>query len=103
MSRQMVEQVQCDRCGRVELRPVASDPAAKKPPVFEARFGELTLLYPDVCTFCMSSLTRLWSELKEWERELKQGLLGPAVPNNQAAPVSSAPNYTPPKPHLDKK
>lgn len=98
MSKQTVEQVQCDRCKRVELRPILPD-AVPKGPVFEARFGEKKLVYPDLCTFCMSSIERLWTEMAEWERELKQGLLGPAVPNNQAAPVQSAPNYTPPKPH----
>lgn len=102
MSKQTVEQVQCDRCKRVELRPIVPD-ATQKGPTFEARFGDEKLVYPDLCTFCKSSVARLWAEMKEWERELKQGLLGPAVPNNQAAPVTSAPNYTPPKPHNDKK
>lgn len=102
MSRQKVEQVQCDRCKRVELRPVIEE-ATPKPPAFEAKFGPQVLTYQDLCTFCMSSITRLWDEIQQWQRELKQSLLGPAVPNNQAAPIQSAPNYTPPKPHLDKK
>lgn len=103
MSRQMVEQVQCDRCKRVELRPSSPEGTAKVE-MFTARFGTDALVYPDLCTYCQSSIARLWKEMKEWERELKQGLLGgPAVPNNQAAPVQSAPNYTPPKPHHEKK
>lgn len=97
MARQQVEQVKCDRCKRVELQP--SLPTPKSEPDFSCRFEGKDLVYADLCTHCRSSVARHLSELKQWERELNQDLLGPALQNNQAPPVSAAPDYSPPKPH----
>ena len=96
MARLEVVQVQCDRCKRVELQAVS--PVAKVQPDFEARFDANRLVYGDLCTHCRETIARLWQAMAEWERELKQAL-GPTVSNNQAAPLSPAPDYSPPKPH----
>jgi hypothetical protein len=97
MARQEVIQVRCDRCKRVELQ--ASSGVAKAQPDLDCRFGDKRLVYDDLCSHCRETIQRLITDMEEWERELKQTMLGPAVPNNQAAPISSAPDYTPPKPH----
>lgn len=96
MARQQVEQVQCDRCKRVELQ--ASLPAPKSEPDFRCRFEGKDLVYSDLCSFCRGTLQRHYEEMAEWQRELTQKL-GPVVLNNQAPPVSVAPDYSPPKPH----
>lgn len=97
MARQKVEQIQCDRCKRVELQPVADQ--AKTRPDFEARFEDLQMVFNDLCGHCKKTLENVWKDLKEWNREVKQSLLGPVVQTNQAAPLDVAPDYSPPKPH----
>lgn len=96
MARQQVMQVQCDRCKRVELQPVME---GEKAPELTVVFGMEKLVYNDLCSSCRSAITRLIGDMRTWQRELKQGLLGPVIQGNEAPPVSSAPNYTPPKPH----
>ncbi len=97
MARQEVIQVRCDRCKRTELQ--LANPTAKTDPDFRAKFGGIELKYDDLCTHCRETVQRVWTELSEWRRELTQTFLGPTVSNNQAAPIVSAPDYSPPKPH----
>lgn len=95
MARQEVVQIQCDRCKRVELLP----PAPKKAvPDFNAQFGDKTVKYEDLCSSCKDALTRIWDDIKEWKREIKQQF-GPTVPDNRAASLTPAPDNSPPKPH----
>lgn len=98
MARQKVEQIQCDRCKRVELQPVREG-VEKIGPEFSATFLGKKLQYTDLCARCKAKLDHYWTEIMEWEREVKQALLGAQVPENQAAPLTVAPDYTPPKPH----
>lgn len=97
MARQKVEQVKCDRCKRVELQPVQED---KTIPDFDASFKERKLVYFDLCMRCADTLNNVWDRMEEWERD-GQPLLatGPVLAGNQAAPLSPAPNYSPPQPH----
>jgi hypothetical protein len=95
MARCEVVQVQCDRCKRIELRPPAPP---KDKPDLELRFGDVTLIYMDLDEPCRETVTRLVSDIQEWDRELKQKL-GPTVHPNQAPPLEVAPNYTPAQPH----
>ena len=96
MARQQVVQCQCDRCKRVELAPVTDD---KKEPTLTVTFDGQTLVYEDLCSSCKAAISRLVGDMREWNRELTQKLLGPAVQGDQAPPVSAAPNYSPPQPH----
>ena len=96
MARHKVEQVRCDRCKRVELQAVLPEP--RKEPTFTCRLDAKVLSYEDLCSFCRSLVERLMDQMEQWERELQQQF-GPAVSNNTAAPVVSAPNYTPQQPH----
>lgn len=95
MARLEVIQIQCDRCKRVELLPPAPTKAKAD---FEARHGDKVIKYDDLCTSCKEALDNIWVNIKEWKREIKQQF-GPTVPENQAVPLSPAPDYTPPKPH----
>lgn len=97
MARQKVEQIQCDRCKRVELAPIRE--TEREFPDFRADFLGQTLIYTDLCGRCKETLGGTWNGLKEWTRETKQVLLGAQVPQDKAAPLSPAPDYTPPKPH----
>lgn len=96
MARQKVVQCQCDRCKRVELQP---DVGEKTEPELVVTFGGKTLSYHDLCTSCRGAIGRLIDDMREWNRELTQKLLGPAVQGEQAPPVAAAPNYSPPSPH----
>lgn len=101
MSRAPVMHVRCDRCKRVELQPPQPD---KERPDFEASMVDLegkirTISYMDLCTTCKTALGNTWkADIVEWRRELKQQF-GPKVHANGAAPLTPAPDYTPPKPH----
>ena len=92
MARQPVEQVQCDRCKRVELRPTAATP--KDRPDFQAVFMDKMLKYDDLCGYCNAAIAATWKELEQWRRELPQKLLG-----DQAAPLATPNDNSPPKPH----
>jgi hypothetical protein len=95
MARQEVVQLRCDRCKRVELVP----PTPKKDkPDFEARHGEERVVFEDLCFRCQQAIKNIWTDLKEWDREIKQAF-GPTVAPNTAPPLQSAPDYSPPKPH----
>jgi len=95
MSRLEVIQIRCDRCKRVELLPPAPPKARAD---FEARILDTTLKYEDLCSSCKEALQRIWEDIQEWKREIRQQF-GPTVSGNQAVPLSPAPDYTPPKPH----
>ena len=95
MARVEVIQIRCDRCKRVELLP----PQPKKAqPDFEMRLMSTTVKYEDLCTGCKSALQHTLENIGEWAREIKQQF-GPKVNSNGAAPITPAPDYTPPKPH----
>jgi hypothetical protein len=100
MARVEVIQVKCDRCKRVET--LAPQPAKSKPD-FELRMvgpdgNEVSLAFQDTCSYCKTALSNIFTQIKEWEREVKQQF-GPTIPANKAAPLTPAPDYTPPKPH----
>lgn len=97
MGRQRVEQVQCDRCKRLELQPVSDTP--RTAPDFSAVYMGQELVFQDLCSRCKETLGNTWLHLKEWTRESKQVLLGAQISPNAAAPLSPAPDFTPPKPH----
>jgi hypothetical protein len=69
---------------------------------FSATFpdGEV-IQYNDLCDRCSKTVENVKVELKEWDREIKYAVveLGPKVQGDQAAPLSPAPNYSPPQPH----
>lgn len=96
MARLKVEHVKCDRCKRTELQPVIE--GGKQQADMEARLGDKLLVFSDLCDRCRKTLENVWKELEEWERELVQPF-GPTVQANQAPPLSTAPDYSPPKPH----
>ena len=96
MARLKVVQIRCDRCKRVELIPPPKDEKVRAD--FEVRFLDKTLKYDDLCSSCKEAIDHIWDDIKEWKREIKQQF-GPSVPENQAVPLSPAPDYTPPKPH----
>jgi len=95
MARQKVVQVRCDRCKRVELQPEAPP---KAHPDFEARLLDKRLIYEDLCSRCRGALENSWKDLEEWDRPLRQDF-GPSLMSNEAAPLETAPDYSPPKPH----
>jgi hypothetical protein len=95
MARCEVVQVQCDRCKRIELRP--PQPPKDKPDFELSYLGE-KVVFPDLDEPCRETLKRIVSDIKEWDRELKQKL-GPTVHSNAAPPLNVAPSYTPPQPH----
>lgn len=97
MARAKVEQVQCDRCKRVELVPLREDRTGAA--VLTLNFKGVELKYEDLCPRCESAVGRLIEDIKQWEREVKQEFLGPQIGQNQAAPASPPPVYSPPQPH----
>lgn len=99
MARTQVVMIKCDRCKREELTPVVGE---KAEPDFKARFYGEELTYFDLCVRCKETVLGNMKRTKEWERELNS-LLGPKINPNQAAPVSAAPDFTPPKPHAGMK
>lgn len=97
MARAKVEQVQCDRCKRVELVPVRTE--GQGPAILLLKFKGEDLKYEDLCPRCDAAIVRLIEDIKQWEREVKQEFLGPQVGQNQAPPMQVATNYSPPQPH----
>jgi hypothetical protein len=98
MAREKVVKVRCDRCKRTELVPVAADKVGAD---FEASFQGQRLVYEDLCERCRETVQHIWTELKEWDREVKYTTIrnGPLVPENAAAPMAPATNFSPPQPH----
>jgi hypothetical protein len=98
MARQAVEKVTCDRCKKEELQ--ASSEKAKTEPDFLGAFKGEKLVYTDLCTRCKGTMDRLWEDMKQWDRQVNPlEVIGPSLTNGHAAPVQSAPNYSPPQPH----
>lgn len=97
MAREKVIKVRCDRCKRTELQPLVEKVGSD----FDASFQGQRLVYEDLCLKCKETVENVWTALKEWDREVKYTVIrnGPIVPENSAAPVSAAPNYSPPQPH----
>jgi hypothetical protein len=97
MAREKVVKVRCDRCKRTELQPVVEKVGSD----FDSSFKGQRLVYEDLCLKCKDTIENVWTILKEWDREVKYTVIrnGPVVPENSAAPVSAAPNYSPPQPH----
>jgi len=98
MAREKVELVRCDRCRRSELQPISPD---KVGPDFEASFYGQRLLYKDLCLKCREAVKNIWTELKEWDREVKYTVIknGAPLSETEAAPLQPAPLYSPPQPH----
>lgn len=71
----------------------------KTQPDFEAKLLDMHLVYEELCDRCRGALRNYWKNLQEWEREIKQGLIGPSLSGESAAPLDVAPDYSPPKPH----
>jgi cytochrome c5 len=94
-------QIQCDRCKRVVTLAASAVKRAEGEPVLTVRFDGKELKFDDLCPPCHQAVERMIEDLKEWDRKIKQPFLGqgPAVPSGVAAPVQSAPTYSPPKPH----
>lgn len=90
-----VVQIRCDRCKRVETIPVCPQKAL---PDMEARVGEKRIVFEDLCPRCLQAVQNIMDDLREWERDVKHAF-GPTVAPNIAPPLSSAPDYSPPKPH----
>ena len=51
--------------------------------------------YDDLCSGCKSALEHTLKNIGEWSKQLKQQF----GPKQTAAPLTPAPDYTPPKPH----
>lgn len=103
MAREKVVKISCDRCNRMELQPAVADKVGAD---LDASFNGQHLIYQDLCLRCKETIKNIWVALKEYDREIKWTILknetvknGPVVPENEAAPVSVAPNYSPPQPH----
>lgn len=108
MARENVEKIQCDRCNRIELRPIPATPlnGAPRPPDLDVSFSGQRLIYADLCGKCLEAVGNLFTAMKEYQREIKYTILknvdsarGPAVDENAAPPLQPAPNYSPPQPH----
>lgn len=95
MARQQVVVIQCDRCRREELKPSVGE---KTEPDFTSKFMGEELVYFDLCFRCTDAVKANLAKVREWERELNS-LLGPKIQSNEAPPVTSAPDFSPPKPH----
>lgn len=98
MAREKVVKVRCDRCKRTELQPVVAEKVGAD---FDASFKGQRLVYEDLCLKCKETVENIWTDLKEWDREVKYTVIknGPLISENQAAPLQTAPNYSPPQPH----
>lgn len=101
MARAPAVQVQCDRCKRVVTLAASEVKKAEGESALVLTFDGKELRFDDLCPACHQAVVRMIDELKEWDRKIKQPFLGqgPAVPSGVAAPVQSAPTYSPPKPH----
>jgi hypothetical protein len=100
MAREKVEKIQCDRCKRAELRTLAPNTPDIRPPDFEASFLGQKLVYADLCEKCRETLQNIWKDLAEWDREVKYTVIPTKLSGpDQAPPLATAPNYTPPQPN----
>lgn len=101
MARETVVKIFCDRCKRMELIPVEHARKSEEPE-FYAKFPDGDeIKYGDLCASCKKTIVNLKTELTEWDREIKRAVIefGPKIMGEQAAPLQTAPDYSPPKPH----
>ena len=98
MAREKVIKIQCDRCKRIELVPEVADKVGAD---FEASFGGKRLVYPDLCIKCRETISNIWVDLEQWDREVKYTVIsnGPKVREDEAPPMAVPTNFSPPKPH----
>lgn len=97
MARAQVIHIKCDRCKREELQPMGP---SKEAPDFEAKYKGSTILFADLCDRCREAVTKLWIELKEWDKQIISTMWkGPRVEDNKAPPMNPSPDNSPPKPH----
>lgn len=66
MGRQAVLQVACDRCKRVEHRPLSEAPdppkkGEKPPPMFQGTYRGEHAEFEDLCSGCESIIDRHWA------------------------------------------
>lgn len=104
MARAKVEQVQCDRCKRMELLPLRDVPvnpdaaftASLQTVDEKGQPTTLALHFQDICPRCRKTLQNYWQSFAEWERDGK-ALVG--LEDDKAPPLQPAPSVTPPRPH----
>lgn len=66
MGRQVVEQITCDRCTRVEHRPVKKDQDEKdKKPDFVGMFLGERIQFDDLCSPCQEIVMGHWAQINK--------------------------------------
>ena len=98
MARCDVTQVKCDRCKKVEVRPLTQD--KKVGPDFQMSFVGKDIKFEDLCERCKRALKTAVHIIEEWEHPIKSQKFGPTVATNDAPPLEVAPNFKPASPHL---
>lgn len=63
MGRQKVIQLTCDRCTRVEHRPITELQPQQDGPVFEASFRGKKVKYDDLCSGCEEIVKNHWEQI----------------------------------------
>lgn len=102
MSRIEAIQIRCDRCKRVGTYAAKDVQKMSSGSVLKVLLdGKEELVFDDLCPDCKKAVVRIIDDLREWDRKIVQPFLGegPTLRTGQAAPVQSAPDYIPPKPH----
>lgn len=61
MARQKVVKLDCDRCKRTELRPLAE--LKEEGPIFQAEFKGKKIKYDDLCTTCEGVVETIWENI----------------------------------------
>jgi hypothetical protein len=69
MGRQPVLQITCDRCTRIETRPISEAKEEKKVPDFDAVFMGKRCRWEDLCTPCREIVNGHWGDIA---RKLKK-------------------------------
>ena len=62
MGRKVVEEIECDRCTRVEHRAVGTVPA-QPGPAFKGSFDGVAVEYKDLCLACHDIIHMRWIEI----------------------------------------
>lgn len=63
MGRQPVLQITCDRCERIETRPISEAKEEKKAPDFDAVFMGKRCRWEDLCTPCRDIVGGHWEDI----------------------------------------
>jgi hypothetical protein len=63
MGRQKVIQITCDRCTRVEHRPLSDLPPQQDGPMFEASFRGKKVKFDDLCSGCEEIVKNHWEQI----------------------------------------